>query len=148
MDFFYMFAEDKKAAEDKSAGDQAVKDTKYAAAITCTKTGTIGNWQVYIYEKNTTATDEAACKAACTGADLESSKKCDFFIFKTSCFLGDFSRGETTILADATSLAQPVTIKLKKGSFFTSFKLFILSKLFISNFFTLFWYLVVPHMTY
>ena len=136
MDFFYMFAEDKKAAEDKATGDQAVKDTIYATAITCNKDGTIGNWKVYIYEKNTTATDEAACKAACTGADLESSKKCDFFIFKTSsCFLGDFSRGETTILADATSLGKPVDIQLKKGSFFISFKLFILSKLFISNFF-------------
>jgi len=112
-----MFAEDKKAAEDKATGDQAVKDTIYATAITCNKDGTIGNWKVYIYEKNTTATDEAACKAACTGADLESSKKCDFFIFKTSsCFLGDFSRGETTILADATSLGKPVDIQLKKAT--------------------------------
>ena len=140
-----MFAEDKKAAEDKASGDQAVKDTIYAPAITCDKDGTIGNWKVYIYEKNTAATDEAACKAACTGKDLDSSKKCDFFIFKAAsgCFLGDFSRGETTILADATSLTKSVDINLKKGSFFISFKLFILSKLFISNFFTLFWYLVV-----
>jgi len=110
--------EDKKAAEDKASGDQAVKDTIYAPAITCDKDGTIGNWKVYIYEKNTAATDEAACKAACTGKDLDSSKKCDFFIFKAAsgCFLGDFSRGETTILADATSLTKSVDINLKKAT--------------------------------
>ena len=112
----------KKAAEDaKAALEKTKKDTKYKKISGCAKAGTVGNWKVYIYEKNA-ATSEDDCKTACTGADEAGTKKCDFFIFKSSeCWLGDFERGETTILAAASGLDQPVDINYKECKYFLKY---------------------------
>ena len=87
------------------------------ADITCTEVGTLGNWKIYIYEKNA-ATDDPACALACNGVDVASAKKCDFYIVKAgACYLGDFANASPTYNADVTTdaLEQPVDIKLKQG---------------------------------
>ena len=114
----------KKAEEDaKAALDAAKKNTKYKKISACDKAGTVGNWKVYIYEKNTEATTEDDCKTACTGTDDAGTKKCDFYIFKDSgCWLGDFERGETTInVLQTLGLAQPVDINYKERKYFKTY---------------------------
>ena len=81
----------------------------YKEISTCTQVGNVGNWKVYIYEIVTTATTSDLCKAACNANPI----KCDFYIFKAGCFLGDFARGATALLPGLT-LTQPVQIFYKK----------------------------------
>ena len=89
------------------------------ADIACTEAGTVGNWQVYIYEKNA-ATNDPDCALACNGVDAATAQACDFYIFKDGvCWLGNFEKADPTILDDVTTenLVQAANIKLKQGPF-------------------------------